>query len=56
MWGEIGFPGEEDVDIEVPATIGGTLDNWRLDDADERWRSSEDDMESDSAALESRIR
>jgi hypothetical protein len=25
--GEIGFPGDDAVDIEVPATIAGTLDN-----------------------------
>jgi hypothetical protein len=27
VWGEMGFPGEEDVDVDVPATMGGTLDN-----------------------------
>ena len=42
--------------MEVPATIGGTLDSCLLDDADERCIRSEDDMESDSAALESLIR
>ena len=34
--GEIGFPGDDEVDIEVPATIGGTLDNCRLEELDER--------------------
>jgi hypothetical protein len=34
--GDIGFPGEDDVDMDVPATIGGTLDNCRLDELDER--------------------
>lgn len=36
MWGDIGLPGDEDVEIEVPATMGGTLDNCRLDELDER--------------------
>ena len=51
----MGFPGDEEVDIEVPGTIGGTLDNWRLDEVEDRWRSNDDDMESESAALESLI-
>jgi hypothetical protein len=51
----MGFPGDEAVDMDVPATIGGILDNCRLDDADERCISREDDMESDRAAFESRI-
>jgi hypothetical protein len=53
VWGDTGFPGDEDVDAEVAATIGGTLDNCRLDELEERWY--ETDMESDSAAFESRI-
>lgn len=56
MWGEMGFPGEEDVEIEVPATMGGTFDNCLLEDVDERGMSSEDDIESDKAALESLMR
>ena len=55
VWGEIGFPGDEEVDIEVPATIGGTLESWRLLELDERWRSSDEDMDSDKAVLESLI-
>jgi hypothetical protein len=54
--GDIGFPGEDDVDMDVPATIGGTLDNCRLDELDERWSINDDDMESERAALESLIR
>jgi hypothetical protein len=55
VWGEMGFPGEEDVDVDVPATIGGTLDNCRLDEVEERWRSRDDDIDSESAAFESLI-
>jgi hypothetical protein len=55
--GEICFPGEEAVEVEVPVTIGGTLASCRLDDVvEDRLRKREDDMESDNAALESRIR
>jgi hypothetical protein len=36
VWGEIGLPGDEAVDTEVPAIIAGTLDRWRLDEDDER--------------------
>lgn len=58
MWGvcgEMGFPGDDEVDIEVPVTIGGTPDNWRLEEAEDFCIIKEDDRESDSAALESRI-
>ena len=34
--GDIGLPGEDDVETEVAATIGGTLDSCRLDELDER--------------------
>jgi hypothetical protein len=54
--GEIGFPGDEAVDIEVPAIIAGTLDNCRLDDDDERCSIVEDETESDRAMCESLMR
>ena len=56
MWGEIGFPGEEAVEIDVPATIGGTPESCLLEEFDERCKSNDDDIESDSAAFESLIR
>jgi hypothetical protein len=34
--GDIGFPGDDDVDTDVPAIIGGMLESWRLEDVDER--------------------
>lgn len=42
--------------MDVPATIGGTLDNCLLEDIDERWRCREDEIESDKTAFESRMR
>lgn len=42
--------------MDVPATMGGTPDSCLLEELDERWRCREDDIESESAALESRIR
>jgi hypothetical protein len=54
--GEIGFPGDEAVEMEVPAIIAGTLDNWRLDDDEERCSMVEDDTESESTACESLMR
>jgi hypothetical protein len=54
--GEIGFPGEEDVEAEVPAIMGGRLPSWRLEDEEDRWSKSDDDNESESWALESRMR
>ena len=27
VWGDIGFPGDEEVETDVPAIIGGTLDS-----------------------------
>lgn len=43
------------MDIEVPATIGGTFGSWRLEDTDDRCRISEEFMESESAVFVSRI-
>lgn len=54
--GEIGLPGDEEVDMDVPAIIGGTLESCRLEELDERCSNIEEDMESDNAAFESRIR
>lgn len=54
--GEIGFPGDEAVEIDVPATIGGTPDSCLLEDVDERCRCIDDDIESERAAFESRMR
>lgn len=44
------------MEIDVPATIGGTPESCLLEELDERCKCREDDMESESAALESRIR
>jgi hypothetical protein len=54
--GEIGFPGDEDVETEVPGIIGGTAESWREDELDDLCRSNEDERESDRAAFDSRIR
>lgn len=54
--GERGLPGDEDVEADVAATMGGTLESWREDELDERWSIRDEDRESDKAALESRIR
>jgi hypothetical protein len=48
--GEMGLPGDEAVDTDVPATIAGTLDSWRLEDEDERCNIIEEETESESAA------
>ena len=56
MWGDIGFPGEDDVDTEVPWIIGGTLDNCLLDELDDLCKIKDDDIESDSTVFESLIR
>ena len=53
--GEIGLPGEDEVETEVPWTIGGTLDSWRLDELEDRCKSREDESESDRTALDSLI-
>ena len=55
MCGDTGFPGEDDIDIEVPATIGGTLESCRLEELDERFKSMEDDIDSVSALCDSRM-
>lgn len=49
------MPGEEDVDIEVAVTIGGTLDSCRLDELDDRCNIVDDDMDSVKALLDSLI-
>lgn len=54
--GDIGLPGEDAVEIDVPATIGGTPDNCLLEEVDERCRCIDDDIESERAAFESRMR
>lgn len=54
--GDIGLPGDEAVEIDVPATIGGTPDNCLLEDMEERCRCMDDDIESERAAFESRMR
>lgn len=46
--GEIGFPGDDAVDTEVPAIIAGTLDKCRLEEEDERWSMVEEDTDSAS--------
>jgi hypothetical protein len=57
VWGEeIGLPGEDEVEREVPWTMGGTPDNCRLDDVEDRCSSSEEDRESERAELESLMR
>lgn len=55
MWGEMGLPGEEDVETEVPWTMGGTLDNWRLEELEDLCSNNDDDNESDNAVLDSRM-
>lgn len=34
--GDIAFPGEEEIDVEAPATMGGTLGSWRLEELEDR--------------------
>lgn len=55
VWGDMGLPGEEAVETEVPATIGGTPDNCLLEEREERCMCIDCDIESDNAAFESRI-
>jgi hypothetical protein len=50
------LPGDDDVEIDVPVTIGGTPDSCRLEEADDLCIIIDDDMESDRTAFESRIR
>lgn len=56
MWGEIGLPGDEEVEMDVPATMGGTPDSCRLEEPEDLCNIREEDMDSDSAALDSLIR
>lgn len=42
--------------MDVPATIGGTPESCLLEEFDERCKSKDEDIESERAALESRIR
>lgn len=42
--------------MEVPEIMGGTPDSCLLEDREERCSCTEEDMESERAALESRIR
>jgi hypothetical protein len=53
--GETGLPGDEDADIEVAATIGGTLDNCRLDELDDRCIIVDEDIDSVRRLFDSRI-
>lgn len=55
VWGEIGLPGDGDVDIDVPATIAGTLDSCRLEVLDDRCSMSEEDIDSERSLLVSLI-
>lgn len=56
MWGDRGFPGEEDADIEVAAIIPGTLVSWRLDELDDRCRFTDDEViDCVRASFDSRI-
>lgn len=53
--GDTGFPGEDDTDMEVAATIGGTLDSCLLEELDERCNIVDDDIDSVKALCDSRI-
>lgn len=44
------------METEAPATIGGTPESCLLEALDERCRSRDDDIDSERAAFESRIR
>jgi hypothetical protein len=54
--GEIGFPGDDAVDTEVPAIMAGTLERWRLEDEDDRCSIVDEVTESESAVCESLMR
>lgn len=54
--GEIGFPGDDDIDIDVPETMGVTAESCRLEELEDLCKWSDDDIESDKAAFESRMR
>ena len=51
----MGFPGEDDADIDVAGTIGGTLDSCRLDELEDRCSIVDDDIYSVRALLDSRM-
>jgi hypothetical protein len=53
--GETGFPGDDEADIDVAATMGGTLDSCRLDELDDRCNIVEEDIDSVNALFDSRI-
>jgi len=53
--GDTGFPGEDETDIEVAATIGGTLDSCLLDELEDRCNIVDDDIDSVSALFDSLI-
>jgi hypothetical protein len=53
--GETGLPGDEDADIEVAATIGGTLESCRLDELDDRCIIVDEDIDSVRRLFDSRI-
>ncbi len=53
--GEMGFPGDDDTDIEVAATIGGTLDSWRLEELEDLCKKFDEDIDSVKALFDSRI-
>lgn len=55
MCGEIGFPGEDEADIEVPATIGGMFASCLLEELEDRWFTRDEDIESVSTEFESLI-
>jgi hypothetical protein len=55
VWGETGFPGEDDVDIEVAATIAGTLESCRLDELNDLCNRVDDDIDSVNAWFDSFI-
>ena len=54
--GEIGLPGEEAVDTDVPAIMAGTLDRCRLEEDDDRWSIVEEETDPASPVWDSRIR
>jgi hypothetical protein len=53
--GEIGFPGDDDVDRDVAATMGGTLDNCRLEEDEDRCRRIDEVNDSVRMLCDSRI-
>lgn len=54
--GDMGFPGDDAVETEVPATMGGTLESWRLEDEDDLCNIMDDETESDNVLYGSRMR